>query len=198
MGQPGNLSKKGFATPQRTPTAAAPATLSGTTDPPGPRAKTAPSPAPPRVSSDAMVNKRTEWLEAQERRLTGTLEEYQTAFAKEQSENAERFSQIHDQTQRIYGRTTRPLMGFTVSDMTTAIEQYATKEPEELVADPDTWVLLQHPMHPAKREKGDGLLMKMHTVDSRTGQLGTAFAIIGTEIDGELTMSIGKFALVPA
>lgn len=144
-----------------------------------------------------MVNKRTEWLEAQERRLTGTLEEYQTAFAKEQSENAARFSQIHDQTQRIYGRTSKPLMGFTTADITTAIEQYATKEPEKL-ADKDTWVLLQHPMQPARRGKDDGLLMKMHTVDSRTGQLNIAFAIIGSEIDGDLAMSVGEFALVPA
>lgn len=201
IGHPGNPSnKKAFSIPQRASSsvvAAATGAASSTAAASGTESSKAKVEVAPRLSSDAMVTKRTEWLEAQEKRLTGTLEEHQNGFRKAQTENADRFAQLYEHTQWIYGLTTTALMGFAVGDMATAVEAYATKAPDELIPEPDTWVLLQHPMQKATGKQDKGLLMKMRRVNPRTGQMSTAFAIIGTQTGDTLAMSIGKFAVAP-
>ena len=77
------------------------------------------------------------------------------------------------------------------------VSQIDAEQLQEL-SSADKWVLLQHPMKCVDFGDGSGLLMRMRTVDARTGQLGVASAVIGTqEKDGELIMSIGEFAITP-
>ena len=98
-GGPTNLSKKGFQMPAGAAARVAPEQ----------QRKVAVAPRVP--TSDTMIGKRTEWLEARERRLNGLLEQHGDALKTTQSENLERFHELFESTQWVYGWTSRELRG---------------------------------------------------------------------------------------
>lgn len=212
MGHPGNLSKKGFMPMPalRLPsTAPPPAATVVEADAPGsePKLKTPEVKAKPhgRVTNDAIISKRTEWLEAQEKRLSCTLEEqvdhYKT-LKQDQEDNLQRFFELFNNTQWLYGKTKEALQGVRFGEMSSqealdACQKRATPLAE--LSPKNKWVLLQHPMERISNEDGEQVLMKMRLIDSKTGQLTLAWAVVGSRPSDreDLHMSIGEFAATP-
>lgn len=209
MGQPGNLSKKGFMPlPTRTVSTTAPATaVENEIQTPEPKNKvdTKNKSHNRTVTNDAIMTKRTEWLEAQEKRLTCSLEEQIDkckSLKQDQQDNLERFFELFNNTQWVYGKTRETLQGVRFGDLSSkeALSAYQnkTKMAEEL-SPKNKWVLLQHPMERISNEDGEKIFMKMRIIDSKTGQLTLGWAIVGNkQVDQEeLHMSITEFAATP-
>lgn len=187
-GGPTNLSKKGFQMPAGAAARVAPEQ----------QRKVAVAPRVP--TSDTMIGKRTEWLEARERRLNGLLEQHGDALKTTQSENLERFHELFESTQWVYGWTSRELRGIRTagSDGCAALGE-ATAALDTLV-EAGAWALLQYPMrHVSQADGGARVAMKIRLVDAKTGQLSTGWAVVGERPANatDVVMSVEEFAVAP-
>ena len=199
MGTPPNLSKKGVALnhlPQRPPQEVVTVSAS--------EQKVIIEP-----TAEGMVGKRTEWLEQQQRRLTATVQEQRNeneAIRKQISsirdQAVAQTTQLFHDSQWLYGWTSVELRGVPSSvdgQINRALEEYrrADEKTTSVLAPKDRWVLLSYPMEPVETKEGQQLLMKMRTVDPRTGQIGLSWAIISEQTNAGTTRAIDEFAVAP-
>lgn len=205
-GSPGNLSKKGVALFSQT-------------------AKINNTEKTPELTTESIVGKRTEYLETQGRRISATINEHkseqqrlaeqlavsvtniedlQTATARvgSEQENLTRRTKLLAQEQHwVYGKTSRVLKGICGKDNTMAsISEYRAQTVERRLmdlAEVHEWVLLSYPMERAETETGFQYLMKMKTVQPRTGQISVHWAIVFEEVNGVQHFAIEKFSVCP-
>lgn len=154
---------------------------------------------------DAMVTKRTEWLEHQERRLTANLHEHKNEHGETKQKvdavESQAMQLFHD-TQWLYGRTEHELFGIEAEDgqVYAALQKYRASDTKEVtsLAPTDRWVLLSYPMEEVEDAQGNThVLMKMRKVDARTGQLSLCWAIVATRTQAGCDYTIGEFSVVP-
>ena len=179
-------------------------------------------------TESGMVTKRTEWLESQERKLTATLNEQRgehqrlsEQFAASQGNlsditretrrlhaeterNMQKTQQLYMDQQWVYGKTSRKLLGLRCSGkMQRVLKEYrescqtGTVELVQL-APKNKWVLLSYPMEKIDTESGYQYVMKMKSVDSKTGQLSMDWAIVYENHEGKEVRPISEFSVMPS
>ena len=198
----GEKTEKKIMSPSAPPTK----TVSAPTPAPTPAPTSAPTSTPTsapmsKPTQDAILSKRTEWLEQQERRLTDCIEQNGDKLETINKQTLERFTELFNNTQWLYALTCEALRGPVLNASQTLSELLANyrageKDTEE-VANKEEWVLVQHPMELVVCNDGEEVLMKMRTVHPRTGQLGVRWAIVGTRKDSQIQLSIQEFAIAP-
>ena len=205
FGSPGNISKKGVSVPTRPPVEAIE--------------------RPSELNGDAIIGKRTEWLEGQERKLTATLSEQRTEqknlaeqvatsagrvdelqretsrLTAEHTRYAAMSKQMYEESQWVYGRTATKLMGIvTDKEPHKILQKYKDRKGEidkTELAPPNAWVMLCYPMIRVETNFGHQAMMRMKSVDRTSGQLFFAWAIIFEDYEGEENRAISEFALTP-
>lgn len=178
------------------------------------------------MTEDGLVNKRTEWLEGQERKLTATMNEQRgnqqrlaeqmasslgtlesvsketTRLRSEQSRIAHHTRQLYNEQQWVYGHTSCKLLGIDGCDKhhQTLSEYRKNKAAHALivVSPAKRWVLMSYPMERVDTDHGYQFLMKVKTVDPKTGQLSIDWAIVYEQTDGKEVRPIDEFALSPS
>lgn len=178
------------------------------------------------LTADHMVEKRTDYLEAQERRTTATLNEQRTythdmaqqlaaslgnleclegatkRVENEQERIAQRTKQLAQEHHWVYGKTSRVLKGIDGGEKINAALQCYRKE--KGVADSlvdlcvaHKWVLLSYPMERVDTENGYQFLMRVKKVESRTGQISLHWAIVFEDVNGTQHFAIDEFSTWP-
>ena len=178
------------------------------------------------MTENGLVTKRTEWLEGQERKLTasfnetrgnqqrlseqmaasmGTLDSVSketTRLNVEQKRIAQQTRQLYNEQQWVYGRTSRKLLGIDGRDKHhQTLSDYRKSKgahPLIVISPAKRWVLLSYPMERVDTDDGYQFLMKVKTVDPKTGQLSIDWAIVYEQTDGEEVRPIDEFALSPS
>lgn len=177
------------------------------------------------MTEGGLVTKRTEWLEGQERKLTATMNEQRgnqqrlneqmatsmgtidtvsketIRLDAEQKRMAHHTRQLYNEQQWVYGHTSRQLLGIDGRDkhQQTLSEYRKSKaaHPLIVIAPAKRWVFLSHPMERVDTDEGYQLLMKVKTVDPRSGQLSIDWAIVYEQTDGKEVRPIDEFAMTP-
>lgn len=181
--------------------------------------------APNDMTEGGLVTKRTEWLEGQERKLTATLNEQRgnqqrlseqmatslctldtvsaetSRLSVEQKRIMQQTRQLYNEQQWVYGRTSRRLLGIDGCDRhQQTLHEYRKSKaahPLVVIAPAKRWVLLSYPMERVDTDDGYQFLMKVKTVDPKTGQLSINWAIVYEQTDGKAVRPIEEFALSP-
>ena len=207
FGSPSTISKKGVALPTRQPVEAFEKPVQ-------------------EMTGDAIIGKRTEWLESQERKLTATLNEQRSEqnnlaqqvavsttsldslqketyrLTSENQQNAKMSRQLYEESQWVYGKASSRMMGIEVNgEANRVLELYKQRQGEIdkiVVTEPGDWALLCYPMQQVKTLKGTQALMRMKRVDPTTGQLSYVWAIVFEEYEGQSNRVIERFALTPS
>lgn len=177
------------------------------------------------LTTETTVNKRTEWLEGQERRLTATVNEHRSEQQRvaeqlaaslggldivqqetkrlhtEHQRVAQKTQQLHDDVHWVYGKTGRTLMGISGGDKIFKSLQTYRKNGGNMelikLAPANRWTLLSYPMEKIDTANGFQYLMKAKSVHSKTGQITVDWAIVFEEVDGEEHRAIAEFSLAP-
>ena len=172
-----------------------------------------------------LLSKRTEWLEGRERRTTATMNEQcgkqerhaeqlaatmnalesvtkeTTRLNAEQERVSQQARQLYNDQQWVFGYTARPLLGIDGTDrIHKALQEYRSAKgaaPLKQLAPASQWAYLSYPMERVETDHGEQYLMKVKTVNRRTGQLRVDWAIVFESTDGKETRPIREFALVP-
>ena len=178
------------------------------------------------MTSDAIIGKRTEWLEGQERKLTATLNEQRTEqqhlaqqvakstgtmddlhketmrLSSEAKKQTIMTQQLYEETQWVFGKTSVKLMGVPLTkEPHKVLEQYRQRQGEidkEVLADKNEWALLCYPMVRVETLSGHQALMRMKRVDPETGQLSMAWAIVYENYEGSDYRAIERFSFFGA
>ena len=212
FGAPGNPSKKGVA-------AQVPRLV---TEPNAPVAAAAAEPQTAEPTSGSMMQKRTEWLEKQERKITATVNEHTSEQQRiahtlqECREEQARMEAAHKQSLRraqrmyneqhwVYGYTERSLRGMTGAASESALLSYrnsVTKGEAPCtieLAPENTWVLLCYPMEVVASESLEQCLMKVKTVAPRTGQIKVTWGVVFEKdlVNNTQRRFIREFSLAP-
>lgn len=213
LGSTGNPSKKGVAA------------LNGYASRMGSNGGTERSANP--ITEGSMVTKRTEWLESQEKKLTATVAHSRTEqqllqeqlaisagqidsvtretkrlTAEAEKTNA-RTRQLFLDNQWVYGKTSCNLLGVDGGEgIARALKKYREDVMGEAVdliqvAASGKIVLLSYPMERVDTVAGHQLLMKVKSVDKRTGQLSYHWAIVYEQHGSKVTRPISEFSTTP-
>ena len=171
---------------------------------------------------EALITRRTEYLESQERKLTATLSEQrsqQQELKKQLEENAQatqsmtqnqqkdlraQQQQIFEEMQFVYGKGSRALNGIQCTDKVfQTLVAYAKKKSkgEEVevckLFPPKVWIHLMYPMEKVETSTGYQLLMRAKHVDKHTGQIQMCWVIVFELINGVQHRYIKEFAGTP-
>jgi len=153
------------------------------------------------VSQSALIQKRCDYLETQEKKLSESV----TTTTSTLRESFDRRSEdLFRECQWIYGRTTRHLKGVSCSEkVQTSLERYRScRSMDEMgvkeICPAGRWVHLTYPMErvdisPTHHQ----VLMRCKTVDPSTGQISICWAILSESKDGKTTKFVKDFSMVP-
>jgi len=171
------------------------------------------------LHSDELIQKRTEYLETQERRLAATLNEnrsetnrlnkkieesdYKLLKNIEDTKNLidENSLKLFNEMQTVYGKVHDTLKGFDCEDGRADHSMNEYKKNKTLlktIANKDTWVMLVYPMVEVEDvdTKTTNYFMKCKTVDKYTGQLHLSWVLVFQKQDEQETKFISEFSLL--
>ena len=168
-------------------------------------------------SGDVMLEKRTDWLESQERKLTATVSKHQgdyqdiaEQFARQAEEaaatarqQAEQLRVIFDSSQTTYGKAATKIVGLPCSldDTASSLAAYAADpkcERHEPVCGAGEWLLLSYPMKRVLIDGGDEVYMLSKKVHPRTGQIALQWALLYRTTSESATEMIERFSILPS
>lgn len=163
-------------------------------------------------TADAIISKRTEWLESQERRMTATINETRSdtnhlnekltsihnEINKVKEAQHETSSDLYNEIQTVFGHIPSKLIKIVPSMF--AFDEYeTTKKPilEECIIE-DEWIMLVYPMKNVQvSENHIQSFMRWKRVDSQTGQLSFDWAVVYEQLNDDEKRPIQEFSLVP-
>jgi hypothetical protein len=166
-------------------------------------------------ASEQMINKRTEWLESQERKISATLQETRgntNRIADGQSElksgidNLQTFvhkqgQKLFDCMQSLYGKVSSSydLLGFPCgSDDDDDMMSYVSGKQELLsLAKKEKWVYLIYPQLQVEKDGLKQTMMRCKIADKSTGQLALYWVIIHEQGESSEKRYISEFDLLP-
>lgn len=142
------------------------------------------------ITSDSIVAKRTDYLEHRERALTATLSTQLSEQRRAQENMSATTRRLAQEQYWMYGKTMSALKGLpTGGKVSSALECYRQSGGR---ADMLThlhpagkWVHVSYPQERVDTECGHQYLMKMKTVQPRTGQISISWAVVYEEINGK-------------
>lgn len=153
------------------------------------------------ASQQALIQKRCEWLEAQEKKLSESVTTTTSTLRESYNQRTE---DLFKECQWIYGKTTTHLKGIACSDKVhTSLDRYrACKKADEVglkeICPGGRWVHLVYPMErvdlsPTHHQ----VLMRCKSVDPSTGQISICWAILFETKDGKSTKFVRNFSMYP-
>ncbi len=214
MGTPGNLSKKGiskmpdsYLPKNNTPSTSAEqrgqvAAMDGSK--PVEATKTATGSKAMEITNDGIADKRIEYLEAQERRHRESVETYKAEISKLEGRIADyeaASQQLFTDTQFVYGHAVRDVRGAIDTDgrhyEVLDLMRKGEKEIDENLCSEGKWIVLYHPIECIEVSDKKMHVMRTRTVDSATGKMYAAWALVHESDDNSETRYIDRFAIHP-
>lgn len=141
------------------------------------------------LTAENIVEKRTEYLESKERRLTATLNDQMSKY-QELKETCDR---LFEETQSIYGKVKTKLLGVKCEGNL----ELNTNQSFDDIASFGEWVYLCYPMKEVTTGNSKQCFMKCKKINKNTGQLTYHWALIYESSKDESTRYIEEFSLHP-